>query len=70
VALVVNDEVTVVVADLHDIIASKEWANRPKDRDALPELRGLVAQMEFDDAPRPPREPPVQPKREDPGLGL
>lgn len=70
VALVVNDEVTVVVADLHDIIASKEWANRPKDRDALPELRDLVAQMEFDDAPRQSREPPIRPEREGPGLGL
>ncbi|MGI9029944.1 MAG: nucleotidyl transferase AbiEii/AbiGii toxin family protein [Ilumatobacteraceae bacterium] len=28
-------------AALDDIIASKEWANRPKDRDALPELRSL-----------------------------
>jgi hypothetical protein len=70
VALVVNDEVTVVVADLHDIIASKEWANRPKDREALPELRDLVAQMEFDDAPRQSREPPIRPEREGPGLGI
>ena len=29
------------VAGLDDIIASKEWANRPKDRAALPELREL-----------------------------
>jgi predicted nucleotidyltransferase len=28
-------------AALDDIIASKEWADRPKDRDALPELRAL-----------------------------
>lgn len=28
----------VQVAALDDIIASKEWANRPKDREALPEL--------------------------------
>ncbi len=28
-------------ASLDDIIASKEWADRPKDRDALPELRAL-----------------------------
>ncbi len=29
------------VAGLDDIIASKEWANRPKDRAALAELRAL-----------------------------
>ena len=34
--------VTVQVAGLGDIIASKEWANRPKDREALPELRALL----------------------------
>lgn len=33
--------VTVHVAALADIIASKEWADRPKDREALDELRGL-----------------------------
>ncbi|MGH3370903.1 MAG: hypothetical protein ACRDPR_12980 [Nocardioidaceae bacterium] len=33
--------VTVHVAALADIIASKEWANRPKDREALDELRRL-----------------------------
>jgi hypothetical protein len=70
VMLVVNDEVTVVVADLHDIIASKEWANRPKDREALPELRSLVAQMELDESPWQSREPPIRPEREGPGLGL
>lgn len=32
---------TVCIASLDDIIASKEWANRPKDHDALPELRRL-----------------------------
>jgi hypothetical protein len=31
------------VAALEDIIASKEWANRPKDQAALPELRALAA---------------------------
>jgi hypothetical protein len=31
----------VVVANLDVIIASKEWANRPKDLLALPELRQL-----------------------------
>jgi hypothetical protein len=34
-------EVTVHVAALSDIIASKEWADRPKDREALDELRHL-----------------------------
>lgn len=29
-------------ASLDDIVASKEWADRPKDRDALPELRRLL----------------------------
>jgi hypothetical protein len=33
--------VTVPVAALADIIASKEWADRPKDREALDELRRL-----------------------------
>lgn len=32
---------SVRVAGLDDIIASKEWAGRPKDRAALPELRSL-----------------------------
>lgn len=31
----------VQVAALSDIIASKEWANRPKDHQALPELRAI-----------------------------
>jgi hypothetical protein len=70
VTLVVNDQVTVVVANLHDIIASKEWANRPKDREALPELRSLVAQMELDETSWQSREPPIRPEREGPGLGL
>lgn len=34
--------VRVRVAALPDVIASKEWANRPKDHEALPELRGLA----------------------------
>lgn len=34
---------TVSVAALDDVIASKEWADRPKDREALPELRGLAS---------------------------
>jgi predicted nucleotidyltransferase len=33
--------VVVHAAALDDIIASKEWANRPKDQSALPELRAL-----------------------------
>ena len=36
------DGIVVGVAALDDVIASKEWADRPKDRDALPELRALV----------------------------
>jgi len=32
---------SVLVASLDDVIASKEWANRPKDHEALPELREL-----------------------------
>jgi hypothetical protein len=35
--------VLVQVASLEDIIASKKWADRPKDRDALPELEAIVA---------------------------
>jgi hypothetical protein len=35
------DGVGVMVAGLDDIIASKEWADRPKDREALVELREL-----------------------------
>jgi len=36
--------VLVQVAALDDIIASKEWADRPKDREALAELRDLAAE--------------------------
>jgi hypothetical protein len=35
--------VTVRVAALDDIIASKGWADRPKDHEALTELRSLAA---------------------------
>lgn len=35
------DGVVVQVAALADVIASKEWADRPKDREALPELYEL-----------------------------
>ncbi|MGH9062265.1 MAG: hypothetical protein ACRDZY_22560, partial [Acidimicrobiales bacterium] len=33
------------VAGLDDIIASKEWADRPKDHDALPELYRLDGRL-------------------------
>lgn len=36
--------VTVQVVALPDLIASKEWANRPKDREALEELDRLAAE--------------------------
>ena len=36
------DGIVVRVAALDDVIASNEWADRPKDRDALPELRALI----------------------------
>lgn len=36
------DDVVVAVAALDDIIASKEFADRPKDREALDELRRLA----------------------------
>ncbi len=42
------DGVTVQVASLDDIIASKRWANRPKDRDALPELEELQGQLDVE----------------------
>ncbi len=35
-------QIIVRVASLSDIIASKEFADRPKDREALPELRALL----------------------------
>lgn len=38
--------VQVRLASLVDIIASKEWANRPKDQQALPELRDLAARAQ------------------------
>jgi hypothetical protein len=34
--------IAIRVASLDDVIASKEWADRPKDRTALPELRRLL----------------------------
>jgi hypothetical protein len=38
----------VLIAALPDVIASKEHANRPKDHDALPELRTLVREASGD----------------------
>jgi len=36
------DDLVVHIASLRDIIASKEFAARPKDVEALPEFRSLV----------------------------
>lgn len=36
---------TIHVASLEDVIASKEWADRPKDRQALEELRSLTSEL-------------------------
>jgi hypothetical protein len=38
-------EVTIPVADLEDVIRSKEAANRPKDQRTLPVLRQLLAEI-------------------------
>ncbi|MBA2769658.1 MAG: hypothetical protein H0U35_11115 [Sporichthyaceae bacterium] len=38
-------DVTVPLASLDDIIASKEAADRPKDRHAMPVLRALRARL-------------------------
>lgn len=56
----------VQVVALDDLIAAKERANRPKDREALPELRWLASQQPptpkgsflRPEAPRPPRQEP------------
>jgi hypothetical protein len=63
---------TISVADLGDIIVSKEAADRPKDREALPELRALraaqlagAAYPERLDEPGRPNDPSAQ--TEDPG---
>lgn len=56
--------VAIRVADLGDIIVSKEAANRPKDHEALPELRALraaqLAGTAYPQGPEnsPPRSPP------------
>lgn len=41
--------IDVLVASLEDVIASKEWAARPKDHEALPELRRLRDEAAHDD---------------------
>lgn len=38
-----RDGLTVKVASLRDVIVSKQWADRPKDHEALPELLELAA---------------------------
>ena len=43
------DGIVVHVAALQDIIDSKEFADRPKDREALDELRRLAAKHDNDD---------------------
>ena len=50
------DRIVVHIAALDDIIASKQWANRPKDHDALPELlrlRDTNRQSEEQPPPKP-----------------
>jgi hypothetical protein len=37
--------IEVLVASLDDVVKSKEWANREKDRAALPELRQLLREV-------------------------
>jgi hypothetical protein len=49
------------VASLDAIVASKEFANRPKDRDALPELRQLQERMRGARHDRPHAAPPAEP---------
>ena len=49
--------VLVHTADLDDIIASKEWANRPKDQAALPELRAIQHRRSPSPAPDQPADP-------------
>ena len=44
-------QVRVRVASLDDVIASREWANRPKDHQALPELYQLPEAQTVQTAP-------------------
>jgi hypothetical protein len=44
------DNTIIRVAGLEDIIGSKQWADRPKDHEALPELRSLRAKQADNDA--------------------
>lgn len=43
--------ITVKLASLKDIVASKEFAGRDKDLEALPELRELLARLDADPPP-------------------
>ncbi len=52
--------ISIRVAGIGDIVASKEWADRPKDREALPELYQLRERGSRTD------QPPANPRR----LGL
>ncbi len=61
-------QISIRVAGLEDIIASKEWANRPKDRDALPELHALAALSRSTEPAVHP--PPMGPVRRPPGRRL
>ena len=51
---------TIQIASVQAIVASKEWADRPKDREALPELREIAERSDQ----RPERPGPAD------GLGL
>ena len=46
------DRIVVRIAALDDIIASKQWADRPKDRDALPELLAMRNETQDKNSPR------------------
>jgi hypothetical protein len=53
--LTVSLRVTVRLAALDDIIDSKQWANRPKDREALGELRSRLEGTSHFSSPTPAR---------------
>lgn len=64
-----DETLTVQVAGLSDIIASKEFANREKDHEALPELHQLEAeQRRPSPAPRSHPSGGIAPKGPGPGL--